>query len=572
MTNEWLKEEISQAIEALGLDLGKNEFKLEHPTDLALGDFSTNVAMVLAKGNNQNPQELAEKIKNKILETLDSRIKEIQIAGPGFINFFLAEEFFAESIKEILVKPKTFGQTDLLAGQKVMVEYTDPNPFKEFHIGHLMSNTVGEAVSRLIEANGAEVKRACYQGDVGLHVAKTLWGIFKLENELPKVEATLTEKVRFLGRAYTLGATEYESGSENAKEGITIINKKIYKRSDSKLNELYDQGRQWSLDYFETIYQKLGTDFDYYFFESEMGGVGQKLVEEGLTKRIFTKSDGAVVFCGEKFDPHLHTRVFLNAEGLPTYEAKELGLAKIKAGKYPASIFVSVTGNEINEYFKVVLRAMQELMPEIADKIKHLSHGMLRLLSGKMSSRTGQVITAEALIEDVKAKVLEKIKDRELDEKERAEISEKVAIGAIKYSILKQGIGKDIIFDFDKSLSFEGDSGPYLQYAYTRALSVLKKAETKSLEAELPNSTSNQPLAHLLYQLPEITKLAYRELAPQYLVSYLIEVAGAFNSFYTQNKIIGSSNEADLLVLTLATSIVLKNGLNILGIPVLEKM
>ncbi len=576
MANQWLKEEIIKATKALGLNLGDQKLELEHPADLTLGDFSTNTAMALAKRSNQNSQDLAEKIKNKILEVPDPQIKEIQIAGPGFINFFLSEEFLNNSVKEILANPETFGQTKILAGQKVMVEYTDPNPFKEFHIGHLMSNTAGEVVARLIEANGAEVKRACYQGDVGLHVAKTLWGVFKLEIELPNEEDSLTQKVNFLGRAYTLGAIEYESGSKNAKEGITIINKKIYKRSDPKLNELYDRGRQWSLDYFKTIYQKLGTKFDYYFFESETGGVGQKLVEEGLTKGIFAKSDGAVVFCGENFDSHLHTRVFLNAKGLPTYEAKDLGLAKIKASKYPADVSISVTGNEVNDYFKVMLRALTELLPEVAGRIKHLSHGMLRLPSGKMSSRTGQVITAESLIEDVKVKVLEKMKERRSDEKEKDEIAEKVAIGAIKYSILKQGIGKDIVFDFDKSLSFEGDSGPYLQYAYTRALSVLKKAkvtpEGNPREFQGKPSGTTKPLEHLLYQLPEITERAYEEMAPQYLVSYLIEVAGAFNSFYAQNKIIGSVNETDLLALTLATSIVLKNGLNLLGIPVMERM
>ena len=576
MVNDWLIKEISRAIGALGFDLAESQIKLEHPADLALGDFSTNVAMSLAKKAGANPSDLAEQIKGQILESKNPNLKDVQVAGSGFINFYLADEFLSASLNEILKDGGNFGQTDLLSGQKVMVEFTDPNPFKEVHIGHLMSNTIGEAISRLIAFNGAEVKRACYQGDVGMHVAKTLWGMFKLENELPDESATLSEKVNFLGRAYALGSTEYEEGSDSAKEGITIINKKVYKRSDAKLNELYDLGRRWSLDYFETIYAKLGTKFDYYFFESETGEIGQKIVDEGLAKNIFEKSDGAVVFRGENFDSHLHTRVFLNTEGLPTYEAKELGLAKIKASKYPADISISVTGNEINDYFKVVLRAMQELMPDLAEKIKHLSHGMLRLPGGKMSSRTGQVITAEFLIEEVKKKVLEKIKERQLSEEEKNEISEKVSVGAIKYSILKQGIGKDIIFDFDKSLSFEGDSGPYLQYAYTRALSVLKKAEEAGVTPEgSPQGSRELPsgdLTHLLYQFPEIVTRAYRELAPQFIVSYLIEVAGAFNSFYAQNQIIGSDDEASRLALTRATSIVLKNGLDLLGIPVLERM
>ncbi len=575
MVNNWLIGEIAKALEALGLDLGDKELKLEHPVGLTLGDYSSNVAMVLAKEAKKKPKDLAEEIKNKILEQANSNINDVQIAGPGFINFYLSEEFLNNSIKEILAKPDTYGQTSVLKGRRVMVEFADPNPFKEFHIGHLMTNIVGETLSRVFSFNGAEVKRACYQGDVGMHVAMTLWGMIKFEEELPKEEATLSEKVKFLGRAYALGATEYKGGSDSAKEGITIINKKIYKRSDDKLNELYDLGRAWSLEYFETIYVKLGTKFDYYFFESETAEIGQKLVEEGLAKNIFEKSDGAVVFRGENFDPHLHTRVFLNAEGLPTYEAKELGLAKLKVSKYPAEALVSVTGNEIDEYFRVVLRAMQEVMPDIAKKIKHLSHGMLRLSSGKMSSRTGDVITAESLIDDVKVKVLEKIKDRDFSDEEKKEIAEKVAVGAIKYSILKQGIGKDIIFDFEKSLSFEGDSGPYLQYAYTRALSVLKKAgETPETQPQVPRGLAlgGEALEALLYRLPEVTEKAYRELAPQNVATYLIDVAGAFNSFYAQNQIIGSENEAHFLALTQATTIILKNGLNLLAIPVLERM
>lgn len=589
MVNKWLYEEIFKALKALNLEVSESDINLEHPSDVKLGDFSTNIAMVMAKKVGLNPKELAEQIKTQILEAKNPNIKDVQVAGAGFINFYLSQEFFSHSLQTIFAKSDTFGQLSFLSGKRVMIEFTDPNPFKEFHIGHLMSNTVGESLSRLIASCGAELKRACYQGDVGMHVAMTLWGMLKLEDELPESDSSLTDKVKFLGKAYAFGASEYKAGSDNAKDGIKIINKKVYKRSDPKLNELYDLGRTWSLDYFEQIYTRLGTNFDYYFFESETAGVGQKMVEDGLAKNIFAKSDGAIIFAGEKFDSKLHTRVFINAEGLPTYEAKELGLATLKQQKYPADIFVSVTGNEVNDYFKVVLRAMQELMPDLANKVRHLSHGMLRLPTGKMSSRTGDVVTAENLLSEVKEKVLEKITKEDLNEEQIAIIAEAVAVGAIKYSILKQGIGKDIIFDFDKSLSLEGDSGPYLQYAYTRALSVLNKAgevATESLRSDLvcpskPWRSWERPLKgpismialeSLLYRLPEVVERAYQDLAPQQLITYLLEVASAFNRFYAENKIIGGEREAYYLALTRATSIVLKNGLQILAIPTLERM
>ncbi|HRZ30181.1 MAG TPA: arginine--tRNA ligase [Candidatus Paceibacterota bacterium] len=584
MAREIIKNLITKSLAEL--NLSAVDFDINHP-ELTFGDYSSNVAMMLARTGNQgglakqedkNPKDLAEAIKNKITEQADPNIKDVQVAGPGFLNFYLSDTFFQTSLQSILAEPEAFGQTKDFADQKVMVEYTDTNPFKEFHIGHLMGNIIGETLSRLYLASGAEVKRACYQGDVGMNVAKALWGMLKLEAETPQEDASLTEKIKFLGQAYALGAKEYEEGSESAKEGIIIINKKIYKRDDPKLNKVYDLGRRWSLEQFETIYERLGTKFDYNFFESEVWPLAEKLVERGLAEGTFEKSEGAVVFHGEKYDPKLHTRVFINSKGLVTYEAKDLALAKTKHDKYPFDLSISITGHEQDAYFAVVLEVMKHVLPEIAPKVKHLSHGILVLPTGKMSSRTGKVVTAENLIDQVREKVLEKIQDRELSAEEKDDIAEKVAVGAIKYSILKQGIGKDIVFDFDKSLSFEGDSGPYLQYTYTRALSVLNKAEIskldfKELEVQLQKlPASVVPLEHLLYRLPEVVESAYSELAPQKLVTYLIEVAGAFNSFYAQNQIIGSEHEIYFLALTRATSIVLKNGLNLLAIPVLEKM
>lgn len=563
MIRDILSEEIKRALEALGLEIEPEEIVLDHPSDLSFGDYSTNVAMILAKRSGQNPKALAEQIAAKILEAGGKNIKTVQVAGPGFINFFLTDNFFAENLKEILSGGKSFGYGQILAGQKVLVEFTDPNPFKEFHIGHLMSNTIGEALSRIIEANGAETKRACYQGDVGLHVAKAIWGY-------QQSETGSNLSVGDWGKFYALGARVYEEGETQKKE-INDLNRLIYERSNSEINEIYDTGRKISLDYFETIYRRLGTKFDFYFFESDTGVIGKRLVEEGLAKDVFEKSDGAVVFRAENYDPHLHTRVFINSLSLPTYEAKELGLAELKHERYPYDTSVSVTGNEIVGYFRVVLKALEQLRPELAAKIRHVAHGMLRLPTGKMSSRTGEVITAESLIAEVKKKVAEKIVDRELPAEEKEDIAEAVAIGALKYSILKQSPGRDIVFDFDKSLSFEGDSGPYLQYAYARAQSVLTKAE-KIFEISANSRAEISAVERILYQFPEIVERSYSELAPQHIATYLVSLAGAFNSYYAQNKIIGSENETYRLVLTKAVAQVLKSGLNLLAIPVLEKM
>ena len=313
----------------------------------------------------------------------------------------------------------------------------------------MFTNAVGESIARLFEANGATTIRANYQGDVGLHVAHALWGIKKLQAVTGETKSlTLTPEV--LGKAYALGATAYKNEDGNAVQEIRLINKAVYDRSDEEVNKLYDLGRKVSLDYFETIYKILGTNFDEYFFESEAGPRGKKLVLDH--PRVFSDSEGAKIFDGEAHG--LHTRVFLNKEGLPTYEAKEVALAKLKEeriGEYDHSVIS--TANEINEYFKVLKLAMGFVYPELANKTEHIGHGMVRLTSGKMSSRTGDVIPALTFINEVARAAELKLSEPNL------ELATEIAVAAIKYATLKGDIRHDSIFDKDKALSFEGIQG-----------------------------------------------------------------------------------------------------------------
>jgi len=519
---------------------------------------------VLAKLEDKNPRELAEQIASQINKAKPDWLAKTEVAGPGFLNFNLSDEFLISQIKDILTRGETYGEGDHAKGLKTIVEYTDPNPFKEFHIGHLMSNAVGESISRIIAANGAEVKRACYQGDVGMHVAKAVWAIKKQNLSDPENIAT-----DVLGKMYKIGALAYES-DEQAKKEIQEINQKIYNHDDAEINKIYDAGKKISIDYFKKIYQKLGTKFDFYFFESESGAFGKQMVEEN--KSVFTTGEGgAIVYAGEA--DGLHTRVFVNSEGLPTYEAKELGLAKIKYDQYPYDYSVVVTGNEIKEYFKVILAAMKKVFPELATKTHHVTHGMLRLPSGKMSSRTGDVITAENLITEVTEKIKAKLAESEKGGNLSEEILEQVAIGAIKYSILKQDSSKDIIFDLDKSISFEGSSGPYLQYTFARTQSLLEKAKTENIQPDLTNSEAPGELEHLVYRYPEVVVRAGEHLAPHLITTYLTELASAFNAYYATNQIVSDKPESAYRVaLTGAVSRVLENGLKLLAIATPEKM
>src|SRR5581483_1571318 len=295
-----IKTGIANALKTLGM--GNEEAVLEHPADTSHGDFATNIALALAKQAKANPRELANKIAEALRKERIESVDKIEVAGPGFINFYLSTGFFTRELETVLKRKDLYGSSNEWRGRKVLIEYTDPNPFKEFHIGHLMSNAIGESISRLIASQGAKIRRMCYQGDVGLHVAKTLWAVQKNAESMPAKRAPLQERVSFLGKCYVEASRAYEDDPE-AKKEIDELNKRIFEGKDRKLAKLYKLGRKWSLQHFEEIYKKLGTKFDYYILESEVVHDGMALVDEFLEKGVFEKSEGAVVFHGEKYDP-----------------------------------------------------------------------------------------------------------------------------------------------------------------------------------------------------------------------------------------------------------------------------
>jgi arginyl-tRNA synthetase len=578
-----MKEKILELIrDALGRD--ENAVELSVPDDPRFGHFSTNVAMRIAKERGAKPMELAEELAKKIHAAAPKGFFEkIEPVAPGFINFWLTNGAWRTEFARIIKNPgaaqKETKADGTMVGKTVMVEFTDPNPFKLFHIGHLMSNTIGESFARLYESQGAKVIRANYQGDIGLHVAKAMWGMERIEKVMPSEHDDVGLKMVFLGVAYARGAKAYDDENETEARGeIEVLNEEIYSKKNSKVNELYAKGRAWSLEYFETVYARLGTKFERYYFESEMAAPGGDVVSAGLEKGIFKKSDGAVVFPGEDYG--LHTRVFVNSRGLPTYEAKELALNKKKFEEYPLDYSVIVTSNEIKDYFRVLLKVMELMLPpEVAARTRHVPHGLLRLPTGKMSSRTGDVITADALLEQVKERLREKVSERSsipTDEREAA--TEAIAIGAVKYSILKQNPGQDIIFDFEKSLSFEGDAGPYLQYAYARLRSILRKAhdEFKAMPggdvAEF-GTAEEFALIRRIAEFPDVAAFAAERLAPSGVAAYAYKLAVAANKFYETTPILKDENVkrrdarlalADVAAKTLAIA------LSLLGMKVLE--
>jgi arginyl-tRNA synthetase len=551
-----IREALARAAQSLELDIPASDIPLEHTDDFTNGDYASGIALSRAKAAGMPPKALAEKIV-AALGAIDG-VESIAIAGPGFINFFLAPKIFAEDIGVIHTAPEAWGKGDALSEKRIMMEYTDPNPFKEFHIGHLMSNAIGESIARLLESSGAEVYRVNYQGDVGPHVAKAIWGIKKLGIDAHESAA--------LGKAYAEGAQAYESDPK-AKEEIDVINARVYDKSDTEVNKLYTAGRKASLKHFEELYKMLGTKFDHYFFESETAPRGIALVRSHAD--VFEQSDGAIVYKGEQ--EGLHTRVFITSKGLPTYETKDLGLAEMKTEVWPFDTSITITAHEQADYFRVVLAAMNNVLPAIAPKIRHVSHGMMRFAEGKMSSRTGNVITGESLLHDLKEAAFVRAAETRANDKEL--LAEKIAVGAIKYQILRQASGKDIIFDRDHALSLDGDSGPYLQYTHARTAQVVAKARAEGVTSDIHVSTAPIELVRLVHRFPEIVAHAAALSEPHVVAQFLIELAAAFNRWYAQVHIVDGTAEAPHKVaIADAVRVTLQRGLWILGIAAPEKM
>lgn len=437
------------------------------------GDFSTNAALKLAAKLGKSPREIAERIKAEL--DRDDEFASVEIAGPGFVNITLKDPVLLEGASKSVELEKT------LSGKSVVAEYSDPNPFKVLHAGHLYTSVVGDAISNIFETAGAQVHRVNYGGDVGLHVGKTMWAMLrKLGGEKPQELDKIPDSGRadWLAECYIEGTKAYED-DKTAKSEINDLNKKIYEVSlgtdkSSLLGDIYWTTRQWSYDYFDAFYARIGISFERYYPESEVAELGKRTVEANMPK-IYSESDGAVVYKGEKHG--LHTRVFITREGLPTYEAKEVGLLLQKKQDYDFDRSVVITANEQSQYMQVVLASVSGFAPELTAKTSHLTHGMVKLPGAqKMSSRKGNILKAVDIL-DLAEKISKEI---------NPDTTPEIVLAAVKYSFLKSGLGADIVFDAKESVSIEGNSGPYLQYAAVRAGSILQKAERLNRRPKTP--------------------------------------------------------------------------------------
>jgi len=561
-----MKTEIELAIAGICKELFKLdvEVTLTRP-DEQFGDYATNVALQLAKQLKSppagGPAEIAKQIASKLTVVMSGQVASANVAGPGFLNIVLSDEALWQSSHQKVAAP-FFGQT-------AVVEYSNPNPFKILHAGHLYTSIVGDAIANLLEIAGAIVHRVNFGGDVGLHVGKTMWSMLQsLGGEYPEKLNEIPKKDRseWMTSNYIKGTAAYED-DEKAKSKIIQLNKQIYQISsdgdkDSALAQIYWTCRQWSYDYFDEFYEQLGIKFEKYYPESETSDIGLSKVKENIGK-VFEQSDGAVIFDAKKYG--LHTRVFINSQGLPTYEAKDVGLIFKKWQDYHFDRSIVITGNEQTQYMAVVLKAIEQFAPDLVKATTHLTHGMVKLTGGqKMSSRKGNILRALEILEAVRAATAVRQKKEDTDS----------ALGAVKYSFLKQRLGGDIVFDIDESVALEGNSGPYLQYAHARARSILKKSDavlgSKNQKPSL--QAGERSLLRKITEYTDVVDRAVEELMPHHICTYLYETAQIFNRFYENNRVLGDTRQAIRLKLVLAYADVLKHGLGLLKIPAPEKM
>ncbi|RJP47555.1 MAG: arginine--tRNA ligase [Armatimonadetes bacterium] len=632
---ELLKQKIDLVLKEIGVE---GEYSVGFTDDKSHGDLTSNAALALwpkfkiqnSKFKIKESRELAQFTvdKLKVDASLEQVFLEIKVEGPGFINFWLSPKILADYIERINADiDSIFMKVEAL--RKIMVEYAHPNPLKQFHLGHLRTLLVGESLARLNGVVGNEVFRANYEGDIGPHVAKAIYGAIKLLKNYSTKGPTLEvlgeidkknpyEKAEFLQEAYIRGNKDYEK----YKEEIDELNKKLYQMvsghggnelgvglelgSESKgmpkqvrhdalesgmtieeLKKTYETTRGWSLEYFDEVYKFFGTKFDKLFFESEVSECGKKIVLENVGKvphqteqgAIFENDEGTIIFPGEKYG--LHTRVFVTKAGYPTYEGKDMCLAQKQFETFPFDLNIHVVGAEQKEYFKVILKALELIDPRFSGREYHLPIGMVGLTTGKMSSRTGDIISIEDLLGMVKEEVGKLVTEGRIEEDEREETIDKITRAAIAYSYLKVNPTVGFIFDLKKSISLEGDSGPYLLYSYARIRSILRKSKRKAQSAKLEEENFeilidyDWDLVREMVGFSDVVSEAVGRMAPNLLADWLYDLAREFNNYYQKVAILKGDNEELIesrLVLISSVAKVLKKGLELLDIETVERM
>lgn len=514
------------------------------------GDFATNVALQLAGKVGKAPREIAEQLAEKLRAT--NEFENVEVAGPGFINLKLSGSALLDLTKREPIPSR--------AGQTVVIETNNPNPFKAMHIGHAFNAVLADTIANLLAVDGAKTYRVSYHGDVGLHVGKSMYSLLRyVDGDISKLEAIPeSERNSFMSKMYSEGSRAYKE-DETAKAEIDDLSKQSFEPTSGLYIQIYDMCKAWSFEQIDQIVARLGNaPVEKRFLESDADMRGVPVVKSHVPD-VFQESDGALVFKGSEHGSFDNAFVAGNGRGL--YAARDLGLMILKNEYFHAQKSYIVTGGEQRDYFKGVIAAAELCLPELKGVTVNIATGLVKLTTGKMSSRTGDVVEINWLFDQFKKAI----------EEREGEPTDEIVAGALRYQFLKVKIGSDVVFDVNEAVSLTGNTGSYLQYAHARARRILEKREGG---AELPTEIreEDRSLVRKMGEYREIVELATKTLEPHHICNYLFELAQEFNRYYEKNQVIGNEHEAHRAGLVAVYADTLRAGLMILGITAPDKM
>ncbi len=566
------------------------EFGVERPKDEDHGDWASNVAMTVwgkledkKKKEFRSPRDLAEALVEKLLVVKFEfgEIEKIEVAGPGFINFYLNDKYFLTELGKVLQSGEEYGKGDWGRNKLAIVEYSSPNIAKPFTIGHLRSTIIGDAIANLLEAGDWRVLRDNHVGDWGTQFGKLLCAIEKWGDvdEIEKSERPVKELVRL----YVKFHKEAEKDSELEDEGRKWFKK--LEDGDKRARELWQKCVDWSWKEFEKIYSLLGVKFSQEFnqgkglgesfFEDKMEAVLEELEEKKLLQ--VGKEGAKLVFFPEEIG--LPPLMVLKKDGTTLYATRDLATDKYRL-RYEPELVLNEVGAEQSLYFRQLFEVEYMLGWYKPGQRVHVGHGLYRFKEGKMSTRRGNVIWLEDVLEEALGRAKKIVEEKNPDLENRDEVARVVGIGALKWNDLKGEPRRDIVFDWDQVLAMEGNSGPYVQYTYARGRSVLRKLKIKNegFKVIIQNSKFGsfdeveKGVVRWLVRYPEVVEEAGRSFAPQKVAGFLYELATRYNKFYNQCRVVGDEREEVRAAITAAVVQVLRNGLGLLGIEVVERM
>lgn len=567
-TKTFLEEKIHKVTK-----IDKKYIDLEVPNVDLHGDYSWNYALIQSKDEKKNPKEIADELVQKLSDSLDSleMVEKIEVAGPGFINFFLKTDYLIKEMQNVSTDGDSYGNSDFNKGKTAIVEHSSPNIAKPFTIGHLRSTIIGDAVANLLEATGWKVMRDNHIGDWGTQFGKQIYAI-KTWGDESEIEKS-NNPVKDLVELYVRFHKEADKDPELEDKGRWWF-KRLEDGDEEEARILWNKCINWSWKEFSRIYKlldvKFSGEFDdgrgmgESFFEDKMDVVIEELEKKGLLKE---GEGGAklVFFKDDKYPPAM----ILKKDGATLYHTRDLATDKYRLDKYKPDLIINEVGAEQTLYFRQLFEMEKMLGWLNKTQRVHIPHGLIRFNEGKMSTRKGNVIWLEEVLNEAE----ERAKKLGSETDELAMI---VGIGALKYNDLKRDPKSAIIFNWEEVLNMQGNSGPYIQYTYARTQSVLRKAQKNGeiYGLALSRGVSEEELS-LLRVIPKFTEtleIASKTYSPNLLCTYLYELAGKYNSFYNKEKIIGAEKEGFRVGMTRATGQILKNGLKLLGIKAPKKM